>query len=87
MPIFGGRGRGEIVMTTETHGSLSYRATTPYGLEADEISFAITCFLPKAKTSEEFAYICALEAVTFNLPASSGAGQVETKQPIRWRPR
>ena len=53
---------GEIVMTTETHGSLSYRATTPHGLEADEISFAITRFLPKAETSEEFAYICVLEA-------------------------
>ena len=67
-------------MTTETHGSLSYRATTPLGLEADEISFAISRFLPKAETSEEFAYICALEAVTFNLPASSGAGPVETNR-------
>jgi hypothetical protein len=53
---------GGIVMTTETHGSLLYRATTPHGLEADEISFAINRFLPKAQTSEEFAYICALEA-------------------------
>jgi hypothetical protein len=49
-------------MTTERHESLSYRATTPHGLEADEISFAITRFLPKAETSEEFAYIRALEA-------------------------
>jgi hypothetical protein len=37
-------------------------ATTSRGLEADEISFAIGRFLPKAETSEEFAYICALEA-------------------------
>ena len=49
-------------MTTETHGSLSYRATTRLGLEADEISFAITRILPKAETSEKFAYVCALEA-------------------------
>jgi hypothetical protein len=53
---------GGIVMTTEKHGSLSYRTTTPHDLEADEISFAISRFLPKAQTSEEFAYICALEA-------------------------
>jgi hypothetical protein len=51
-----------IVMTTETHGSLSYHAITSQDLEADEISFAISCFLPKAETSEEFAYLCALEA-------------------------
>jgi len=74
-------------MTTETHGSLSYRATTPNGLEADEISFAITRFLPKAETSEEFAYIYALEARYFNSPASSGAGRLETRQPARWPPR
>jgi hypothetical protein len=61
-------------MTTETHGSLSYRATTPYGLEADEISFAITCFLPKAKTSEEFAYICALEARYLQLTGQQWRG-------------
>ena len=53
---------GGIVMATETHGSLSDRATTPHNLEADEISFAISRFLPKAETSEEFAYICVLEA-------------------------
>jgi hypothetical protein len=49
-------------MTTEKHGSLSYRATTPHDLEADEIWFAINRFLPKAQTSEEYAYICVLEA-------------------------
>jgi hypothetical protein len=53
---------GGIIMTTEKHGSLLYRATAPHDLEADEISFAISRFLPKAETSEEFAYIRALEA-------------------------
>src|SRR6516164_11655447 len=69
-------------MTTETHGSLSDRATTPHNLEADEISFAISRFLPKAETSEEFAYICVLEARYFNSPAGGGAGRVES-QPTR----
>ena len=72
-------------MTTETHGSLSYRATTPLRLEADEISFAITRFLPKAETSEEFAYIYALEARYLQL--TGGADRLETKQPARWPPR
>ena len=61
-------------MTTETHGSLSYRATTPLGLEADEISFAITRFLPKAETSEEFAYIHALEARYLQLTGQQWCG-------------
>jgi hypothetical protein len=61
-------------MTTETHGSLSYRATTPLGLEADEISFAITRFLPKAEMSEEFAYIYALEARYLQLTGQQWCG-------------
>jgi len=59
VPIFGRRGRdGGIVMTTETLGSLSYHATRQLSLEAGEISFVISRFLPKAETSEEFAYLC-----------------------------
>ena len=54
--------------------SLSYRATTPIGLEADEISFAITRFLPKAETSDEFAYICALEARYLQLTGQQWRG-------------
>ena len=65
---------GGIVMTTETHGSLSYRATTLHGLEADEIGFAITRFLPKAETSEEFAYIYALEARYLQLTGQQWCG-------------
>ena len=61
--------------------------TTPRGLEADEISFAITRFLPKAETSEEFAYIYALEARYLQLTGQQGAGRLETKQPARWPPR
>ena len=61
-------------MTTGTHGSLSYRATTPHGLEADEISFAIARFLPKAETSEEFAYIYALEARYLQLTGQQWCG-------------
>jgi hypothetical protein len=61
-------------MTTEKHGSLSYRATTPRGLEADEINFAIGRFLPKAETSEEFAYIRALEARYLQLTGQQWRG-------------
>ena len=61
-------------MTTETHGSLSYRATTPLGLEADEISFAITRFLSKAERSEEFAYIYALEVRYLRLTGQQWCG-------------
>ena len=63
---------GGIVMTTETHGSLSYRATTSHGPEADEISFAVTRFLPKAETSEELAY--ALEARYLQLTGQQWRG-------------
>jgi hypothetical protein len=65
-------------MTTETHGSLSYRATLSYGLEADEISFAISRFLPKAETSEEFAYIFALKARYLQLTGHQWRGWLET---------
>ena len=54
--------------------SLSYRATTPIGLEADEISFAITRFLSKAERSEEFAYIYALEARYLQLTGQQWCG-------------
>jgi len=53
---------------------LSYRATTPIGLEADEISFAITRFLSKAERSEEFAYIYALEARYLRLTGQQWCG-------------
>ena len=45
-----------------------------HGLEADEISFAIARFLPKAETSEEFAYICALEARYLQLTGQQWRG-------------
>jgi hypothetical protein len=48
--------------------------TTPRGLEADEISFAITRFLPKAETIEEFAYIYALEARYLQLTGQQWCG-------------
>ena len=44
------------------------------GLETDEISFAIRRFLPKAETSEEFAYICALEARYLQLTGQQWRG-------------
>ena len=73
-------------MTTEKHGSLSYRATTPHGLESDEISFAISRFLPKAETSDEFAYICALEARYIQLTGQQWRAP-ETKHAHDWPPR